>query len=163
MYRVLLFAGLLAGGTVWGAEVVSRRALCEKVLAAVGASPQETVQRIGKPRAQKTVRVENPHLPEAHDTLTTLTYPGGHVLFAYLDYPDRYVLLEATLPVQQLSTELRGVVPETFDEVLVRWGAPDDQSVNRLRYHCSAEGLEWIDLGWKAGRITEFSFTGYID
>jgi len=163
MRSVLLVVGLLAGGSTWGAEVMPRGSLCEKVLAAVGASPQETIQRLGKPRSRKMVRAENPHLPEAEDTLTTLTYPGGRVLFAYLDYPDRYVLLEATLPVQQFNAELRGIVPETFEEVLARWGAPDDQSVNRLRYHCSAEGLEWIDLQWKAGRITEFSFTGYID
>ncbi len=163
MRRVLLVVGLLAGGSAWAAEVVSRSSLCEKVLAAVGTSPQETTQRLGKPRSRKTVRAENPHLPEAEDTLTTLTYPGGRVLFAYLAYPNRYVLLEATLPVQQFNAELRAIVPMTFEEVLARWGAPDDQSVNQLRYHCSVEGLEWIDVWWQAGRITEFSFTGYTD
>lgn len=160
---LLLVALILGAPPAWGGDIVGHGELCRKVTDAIGGTPEETINRLGQPESVREDAVNIPHLTDAQDTEVELEYPNGIVLFHYLGRTDKYLLLTAALPIQLFSKGFRANFPDSVEKVAERWGEPDEHTRKYVRYYCTFEGVQWVDIQFNEGRVSGIAYTGYVD
>lgn len=163
MRNLALLSALILSTPAWGGDIIGLGELCRKVIGAIGGNPEETISRLGQPKSVRIDAVSNPHLSDGQDKEIVLEYPDGEVLFRYLSHSDEYVLLTAMLPIQLFSQELRANFPDSVESIIKRWGEPDEEDENSIRYYCSFEKLQWVDVQLEEDQVTGISYKGYVD
>ena len=154
----------MISGLALCAEVVSSRPICVNIAATLGQNPKRSIEKLGPPQQIKHALVPNPHLPGVSDTDVVLEYPRGMLVFRYLKVSGRYVLLMAEVSRDLFSIELRERIPKTVSALLNKWGQPDEQTDEQVRYYCTFEMLEWVGFDIDAqGQVSALSYVGYVD
>lgn len=159
---ILIMIGLSFNGRA-DTDVVENSPLCKSIEKVVGISPKNATKQLGTPTNKSEKAVKNPYVENAKDKEIILNYPGGYTAFRYLSYNNKYILISAKLNTKSFNALLKATVPSDLKKVILKHGKPDKDINGAIRYYCTFEANEWVNVYHKNGKVTDVEFIGYLD
>ena len=163
MKKTIFLLSLITTNSFAEMDVIENSMLCESITTAIGKSPKNVIEKIGKPSSSEEKAIKNPHLSNAKDKELLLKYNEGYVIFHYISNSDKYFLIAAKLDKSNYNDTLRKIIPNKVDLFIKKHGKPDKTTNTEYRYFCTFEANEWVDIYKIKGNVTGFKFYGYLD
>ena len=140
---------------------------CQGVMQQIGVTPDEAIQKLGKPVSREDRQMKSTHSEGVMDRIVILQYTSARIGFLYLGDTKKYILLGADLTATMFGRALKDHVPPNRAAALSRLGEPKEahDDPNTLRYFCTTDLNEWVDIVFDAhNQLTaRIVFTSHID
>ena len=144
-------------------DVVEPSPFCLNVVNAIGNTPDKTVKIFGEPASKKITEIENTHNKNITDKEIYLKYEEGFINYRYLSVTNEYLLLSAKLPSTSFTPKLSILLPSTRKDFYSKIGKPNEENKSQIRYYCTFESVEWVEIYFEKSNNIGFSYVGYID
>ena len=141
------------------------------IVDAIGNTPDKTVKIFGEPTSRKITEIENAHDKNITDKEIYFEYNNGFINYRYLSVTNEYLLLSANFPSTSFTPKLSNLLPSTRKNFYRKIGKPNEENKNKnknknkskIRYYCTFESVEWVEIYFEKSCVIGFSYVGYLD
>lgn len=144
-------------------DIVEPSPFCLNVVNAIGKTPDKTVKIFGEPTSKKITGIQNTHDKNITDKEVSLKYKNGIINYRYLSVTNEYLLLNANFPSTLFTPKLSVLLPSTRKDFYRKIGKPNEENKSKIRYYCTFESVEWVEVYFEKSSIIGFSYVGYMD